>query len=119
MMYKYSLCTALALIGALALSAERPAPQPADAGDPLRGKDLYFKVGCYECHASEAQGSPVTAPKLGPDALPFVAFNLFVRQPRVQMPAYGPKVLTDADIKDIYAYVSSRARPTVPSKVPE
>lgn len=98
----------------LATFAQAPAP----GGSSARGKDVYLKVGCDQCHGREAQGSPVTAPRLGPAALPIAAFTLFIRKARVQMPAYSPEILSDAEIADIYAYVSSRAAPVAIDKLP-
>jgi ubiquinol-cytochrome c reductase cytochrome c subunit len=100
------------LFGSLPVLAQAP------AGNAARGKDVYLKVGCDQCHGREAQGSPVTAPRLGPSPLPAAAFTLFIRKPRLQMPAYGPQILSDADIADIYAYVSSRAAPVAIDKLP-
>lgn len=101
-------------LGSQAAFAQDVAP----AGNAVRGKDVYLKVGCDQCHGREAQGSPVTAPRLGPAALPIAAFTLFIRKPRVQMPAYSADLLSDADIADIYAYVSSRAAPVALDKLP-
>lgn len=104
------------VLGLASLSARAQAP--ASAGNGARGKEVYLKVGCDQCHGREAQGSPVTAPRLGPAALPIAAFTLFIRKTRVQMPAYGADILSDADIADIYAYVTSRAAPAGLDKLP-
>jgi mono/diheme cytochrome c family protein len=82
-------------------------PDPPDSN---RGKRTYMKVGCYQCHGREAQGAS-TGPRLGPDPLPLPQFVRYVRSPRNDMPPYTAKVLSDADLADVYAYVSSRARP--------
>ena len=84
-----------------------------------RGKIAYFKVGCYQCHGGEDQGSPYSsAPRLGPAALPIAAFTLFTRTPRLQMPPYSAAILSDAALADIYAYVTSRAAPVSLDKLP-
>lgn len=91
----------------------------AAAGNPARGKVVYFKVGCAHCHGGEAQGSPYSsAPRLEPAALPIAAFTLFTRTPRLQMPPYGAAILSDADLADIYAYVTSRTAPVALNKLP-
>ena len=82
-------------------------PDPPDSD---RGKRTYMKVGCYQCHGREAQGAS-TGPRLGPDPLPLAQFTRYVRTPRNDMPPYTTKVLSDADLADVYAYVSSRSRP--------
>jgi mono/diheme cytochrome c family protein len=75
-----------------------------------RGKATFTRVGCYQCHGREAQGAS-TGPRLGPDPMPLVQFTRAIRTPRADMPPYSPKILSDAELADIYAYVSSRARP--------
>lgn len=90
----------------LALSVLR-AEQP---GEAERGKQLYMRVGCYQCHGREAQGAS-TGPRLGPDALPMAQFARAVRSPRNDMPPYTTRVLSDAELADIRAYVVSRPRP--------
>lgn len=106
------------LLGAsLAAAAQAPAPATA-AGNAERGKDTFFRSGCDQCHGREAQGSPTTAPRLGPAALPIEAFTLFTRKPRLQMPPYSPEILSDADLADIYAYVTSRPQPVATDKLP-
>jgi cytochrome c553 len=78
-----------------------------DSPDSDRGKRTYMKVGCYQCHGREAQGAS-TGPRLGPDPLPWPQFARDVRSPRNEMPPYTMKVLSDEDLADVYAYVSSR-----------
>jgi ubiquinol-cytochrome c reductase cytochrome c subunit len=81
------------------------APQEAD-----RGKQTFVRVGCYQCHGREAQGAS-TGPRLGPDPMPPPQFTRAIRTPRADMPPYSTKILSEAELADIYAYVSSRARP--------
>ena len=73
-----------------------------------------MKVGCAQCHGREAQGSPTTGPRLGPNGLPYQAFARYVRAPRLQMPPYTEKVLSDADLADLYAFVQSRPKAATP-----
>jgi mono/diheme cytochrome c family protein len=105
----------------LALAQERPAPvQPTAAAAPKgsveQGKKLFVSYGCYQCHGYEAQGSSSTGPRLGPRPLPFASFSRYVRNPSNQMPPYTAKVVSDAELADIYAYVESRPAPktTIP-----
>jgi len=100
------------------VSALAQEPAATTAGSVERGKEIYLKVGCDQCHGREAQGSPITAPKLGPSPLPIAAFRLFIRKPRVQMPPYGTGILSDTDVDDIYAYVGSRAAPVANERLP-
>ena len=41
----------------------------------------------------------------------FAAFSRYVRQPTGQMPPYTAKVVSDADLANIYAFVQSRPEP--------
>jgi ubiquinol-cytochrome c reductase cytochrome c subunit len=108
----------LTFVLAAAVSAQTPAPQPnsAPAGNAETGKKLYVSFGCYQCHGYQAQGSSATGPRLGPRPIAFGAFSRYVRQPTGQMPPYTTKVVTDADLAHIYAFVQSRPAP--PSNVP-
>jgi ubiquinol-cytochrome c reductase cytochrome c subunit len=75
------------------------------------GRQTYVKKGCYACHGREGQGSPTTGPRLGPNPLPLAGFTRYVRTPRGQMPPYTEKVLSDAELGDIHAFLESRPRP--------
>jgi mono/diheme cytochrome c family protein len=78
------------------------------AADAARGKLLFTqKYGCYECHGTEGQGSPVTGPKLAPGPLPFDALLAFVRTSSGPMPPFRESILPTADLQDIYAYLQS------------
>jgi len=81
-----------------------------DRGDVDRGKQTFVRVGCYQCHGREAQGAS-TGPRLGPDPMPLPQFTRAVRTPRAEMPPYSTRILSEAELADIYAFVSSRARP--------
>lgn len=85
--------------------------QAPPGGDAERGRAVYVKDGCYQCHGREGQGSPSTGPRIGPTAMTLTAFSAYVRRPRGEMPPYTDKVLSDAALADIYAFVVSRPRP--------
>jgi mono/diheme cytochrome c family protein len=101
-----------ALSGAI-LAAQAPA-QPAPAGNIEKGRLGFVRIGCAQCHGREAQGSPTTGPRLGPNGLPYPAFARYVRAPRLQMPPYTEKILSDADLADLYAFVQSRPKAATP-----
>jgi len=105
--------TVFGLLVVAAVSAQTPAPQPnaAPPGNADAGKKLFVSDGCYQCHGYEAQGSNATGPRLGPRPIAFAAFSRYVRQPTGQMPPYTAKVVSDADLTNIYAFVSSRLAP--------
>jgi mono/diheme cytochrome c family protein len=113
-----------AYLGALWLSvvvsAQAPAPvQPAAAppGDAEKGKTLFVKNGCYQCHNYEGQGGAAGA-RIAPNPLPFPGFVRYVRSPRGDMPPYTVKVMSDQDLADVHAYLRSRPRPPAVSSLP-
>ena len=79
----------------------------AFAADAAKGKQNFMKYGCWQCHGTQGQGSPVSGPKLAPGPLPFEAMSAFIRNSRRQMPPYREEVLPRADLEDIHAYLSS------------
>jgi ubiquinol-cytochrome c reductase cytochrome c subunit len=115
-----ALMIAAAFAGILLLAGAEAAAQSAGVarqtanaptGNAERGKATYKRVGCWECHGFDAQSGGGTGPKLGPPPMPFAAFTNQLRSPRNQMPPYTAKVLSDADIADIYAFVQSLPQP--------
>jgi ubiquinol-cytochrome c reductase cytochrome c subunit len=88
------------------------ASQSAPAGNPEAGRQLLVRKGCVQCHGREGQGAPVTGPRLGPNPLALAAFVRAVRNPRAQMPPYTEKIVSDAELADMRAFLDSRPRPT-------
>ena len=103
------------LILASSQAAAQNAAQKAPAGNAERGKTIFNKVGCWECHGRDAQSG---RPSLGPPLMPFAAFTNQLRNPREDMPPYTAKVLSDADVADIYTFVQSLPRPPKVESVP-
>ena len=101
---------AAALAAASMLSAQTTAP----AGDAKHGQTIFMSLGCYECHNTLGQGTGSRAPGAGPGPnlapapIPYAAFVKQVRTPRVSMPPYDAKLVSDQDIADIYAYLASQ-----------
>jgi ubiquinol-cytochrome c reductase cytochrome c subunit len=100
-----------------AQAGSKPAAQEP-AGDVEKGRKLYVSYGCYQCHGYEAQGSTATGPRLGPRPLPYAAFARYLRQPTGQMPPYTAKVVSDADVADIYGFVRARPAPPPVDRIP-
>jgi len=98
--------------------ASKPKPAASSAGNVANGKRIFKKDGCYECHGLEAQGSPTSGPRLGPDPIPLAAMIVYVRHPAGQMPPYTAKVLSDAQLADIYAFLKSLPHPPPVNKIP-
>ena len=119
----------LILIAALALATvESVAAQqtpPAGRGTPApvggnveNGRKLFARYSCSACHGLEGQGAPTTGPRVAPDPMPFPAFARIVRTPPNQMPPYTEKVISERELRDIYAFLQSRPRPAAPAVVP-
>jgi mono/diheme cytochrome c family protein len=94
------------------------ASAPVAAGNAQNGQRLYVSAGCYECHSREGQGGAGTGPRLAPNPIAFAAFVRQCRQPVSQMPPYTSKVLTDAQLADIYAFLQSVPKPPDVSTLP-
>ena len=105
-------------IAALMASSAAVAAEPPPAGDAKIGQEAFLAAGCDQCHGREGQGSPTSGPKLGPSPMPYTGFAALVRKPPQQMPPYGPLILSDADLANIHAYLSSRPLPPANAKLP-
>jgi ubiquinol-cytochrome c reductase cytochrome c subunit len=109
----------LMLLGFVAvMGATTTAQTPTPAGNAQNGRKLFAANGCYQCHGYEAQGATPTGPRLGPRPLAFAAFSKYVRQPTGQMPPYTSKVITDATLADIYAFLQSLPAPPSVDSIP-
>ena len=96
--------------------------QRADLVTPAtvdEGRKLYASYGCYQCHGYEGQGSSATGPRLGPRPLPLASFSRYVRRPTGQMPPYTTKVVSDADLAKIYAFLEARPAPPAVDTIPQ
>ena len=78
----------------------------AEASSAEKGKALFMKFGCWQCHGTQGQGA-ISGPKLAPNPLPFDALSAFVRTTSRGMPPYRENVLSNDDLADIYAYLQS------------
>ena len=90
------------------------------AGDAARGKIAFTKNGCWQCHGFEGQGSVATSngKVLAPDPLPWEGFSAFIRTSNTGMPPFSEKMLPNADLEDICAYLSSIPKPKDPKTIP-
>jgi ubiquinol-cytochrome c reductase cytochrome c subunit len=92
-------------------AAQESKPAEMPAGNAENGKRVFNKIGCYECHGREGQGSTMTGPRIAPDPVPFDVLASYVRKPRGEMPPYTAKVVSDQELADIYAFLQSRPHP--------
>ena len=88
-----------------ALLALPAASRAQDAGDAAHGFKLFMSDGCSQCHGTVGQGGPGL--RLAPGPLPALVIAHYIRNPAGEMPPYGSKVVTDADVADIHAYLAS------------
>lgn len=100
-----------------AQAAKSEAPAQFPAGNAANGKNLFLSDGCYECHGTVAQGGPA-APRIGPDPLPLAVIIKYVRHPSGQMPPYTARVISDAQLADIHAFLESLPHPPQPDSIP-
>jgi mono/diheme cytochrome c family protein len=86
-------------------------------GNVEKGKLIFVKDGCYSCHGYDGHGG--VAPKLAPRPIPAVAFIAIVRHPPASaMPTYSPKVMSDAELTDVWAYLKSIPDPPAVKNIP-
>jgi len=104
-----------AFAGVFAIAAHAQAP----SGDAARGKAMFTKNMCYTCHGSAGQGGDRgSGPRIAYDVWPWEGFVQQVRHPREQMPRYPKELVSDQDLADIYAYISSMKKGPKASEIP-
>ncbi len=93
----------------------------AQAGDAVKGKELFLRYGCYQCHGYSGQNGPGKA--LVPMKFGQAAFTMYLRNPVKPnqmdwMPSYSEKLLTNAQVGDIYAYIKTLPDGPAPKDIP-
>jgi len=118
-MHRFVIRAAVAATAALALG-QAGVHAALAAGSPEKGKTAFIMHGCFQCHGTVGQGSVVTSrgKVLYDTQLPIEAFIGFVRGTNRAMPAYSEKILSDADLTDIYAYLESLPKPADYKTIP-
>lgn len=92
---------------------------PPPAGNVANGAVLFARDGCYECHGRAGQGARHTsAPRIGPPSILFPEFLRYIRHPAGSMPPYTDKVISDAELADIYAFLKSLPTPPAADSIP-
>ncbi|MBI4473199.1 MAG: cytochrome c [Acidobacteria bacterium] len=94
------------LFAALCAFSQLASAQGAQTGraNEQRGKDIFVRYGCYSCHGYAAHGGP--GGRLAPMRMTLANFTSYVRNP-ARMPPYSPKVMSDAQLADIWSYLKS------------
>jgi mono/diheme cytochrome c family protein len=111
------------IAAAVALSAAAFGNAPsfgaaAPAGDPVKGKANFERVGCWQCHGREGQGGREGPRIAAPVPLAYPALSGFVRTTSGDMPPYTEKVLSNQELTDIYAYLQSIPAPPDHKSIP-
>ena len=101
----------------LMCSALLPGQDVAANTPASKGKTLFSKYGCYQCHGTQGQGTTAGA-RLAPKPITLAALIAYVRQPKGQMPPYTAKVVSDAELADIRAYLASIPDPPPAKNIP-
>ena len=96
-------CRVFVLSWLIGLAAQPHAQtQTAPAGSAQAGKDLYLRYSCYACHGYDGHGG--AGARLVPMRMTVERFTAYVHNPR-QMPPYSTRLLSDAQLADLFAYV--------------
>lgn len=106
---------------AVASAAQQQTPpaqqQNAPAGNAANGRKLFVSFGCYQCHGYEAQGGSA-GPRLAPRPIPYAQLMKYVRHPTGEMPPFTEKIVKDAELTDIYAFLRAQPAPPDVDKIP-
>ena len=105
------------LLGCVAMLASAGFVVAQSAGNAGNGKTLFSKYGCYECHGTQGQGTTAGA-RLAPKPIALAALIAYVRKPGGQMPPYTAKVVSDAELGDIRAYLATIPEPMPAKSIP-
>ena len=100
------------LFAPIASADQTPAPNAE------KGKRLYASNACYFCHGTLGQGLGVTGARIGPPSRAVAAFTAYVRKPTGAMPAFTDKILSDADVADIYAFLRTMSTAKAAKDIP-
>jgi mono/diheme cytochrome c family protein len=95
-----------------AVSAQAPGPATSAAqptGNAETGRRLFMDHTCYYCHGTVGQGGlPAVGPRVALVPRSLDSFIGYVRKPTGRMSAYSEKVLSDAALTDIYAFLRTQ-----------
>ena len=112
----------LFLIVAAVLASELPLRgQTAQTppGNVETGKKLFVERACWQCHGRAAQGGGIAGPRLAGRVAPWPTFSRYVRRPTEEMIPYSPKMLSDVELADIYAWLRAIPAPPAVGSIPE
>ena len=93
------------------------AAQTASSGNADSGKGLFMKQNCYYCHGTAGQGGRDGA-RLAATSLTADGLIRYVRKPAGAMPAFTEKLLSDQELRDIFAFLKSLPAAKAPKDIP-
>ncbi len=105
--------TTLAVFSMLAIGGAA-----AEAADADHGRTLFLRDGCYQCHGTVGQGG-AAGPRIAPAPMPAVVIIHYIRHPTGQMPPFSDKVVSDAEVEDIRAYLAGVPPPPPVASLPQ
>jgi mono/diheme cytochrome c family protein len=119
-MTMHRLILSVAALGLAAGLGSAALAQPGAKLSPAaeHGRRIFATYGCYQCHGYQGQGTGSAGPKLAPQPLPLDAFAAQLRKPRDRMPIYTAKVVSEADLNDMYAYLQSIPKAKAVADIP-
>jgi ubiquinol-cytochrome c reductase cytochrome c subunit len=104
-------------VGVMAVLIAALAWGQASTGNGENGKKLFVKFGCYTCHGYQGQGGSAGA-RLAPRPIAVAALIAYVRHPSGSMPPFTDKVISNAELTDIHAYLASVPPPPAVKDIP-
>ena len=124
-LFSFVFAWALAILFAWAIAVataaqQQAAPaqqQNAPQGNAANGRKLFVSFGCYQCHGYEAQGGSAGA-RLAPRPIAYAQVLKYVRHPTGEMPPFTDKIVKDAELTDIYAFLRAQPAPLDADKIP-
>jgi ubiquinol-cytochrome c reductase cytochrome c subunit len=127
LLFTFALGWALAIVFAWGIAVASAAQQQAapasqqnanaPAGNAANGRKLFVSFGCYQCHGYEAQGG-AAGPRLAPRPIAYAQFMKYVRHPTAEMPPFTEKIVKDAELTDIHAFLRAQPAPPDVDKIP-
>jgi len=92
--------------------------QTAPRGNAENGKALFMKIGCYQCHGREGQGSTATGPRLNQNPITYTRFVTYIRKPSGEMPPYTATVVSEQQAADLFRFLQSLPKPPAMDSIP-
>lgn len=76
----------------------------ASGGDAAKGKIIFTSKGCIGCHGPDGKGTAAAPSLVGVSG---DAVKKQLRTPKDKMPAFGPSMVSDSDMEDLIAFLST------------